>query len=160
IPVVDLLRAVDLVAGRHAGDVEVSDPAARLADSAREIAIHDLQVIDIADELDVRRIDALADRDAPVPVTEDLILPPEAGIGQPVVHVLDRERDAARLEMTLDPAEKSHGVVRAFVVRHAAALTADRDDRAHALVRAEIDELAQARLDLVVDLGMDDAVLE
>src|SRR5690606_21789736 len=105
IPVVDLLRAVDLVAGRHAGDVEVSDPAARLADSAREIAIHDLQVIDIADELDVRRIDALADRDAPVPVPEDLILPPEAGIGQPVVHVLDRERDAARLEMTLDPAE-------------------------------------------------------
>src|SRR5690606_23165988 len=65
-----------------------------------------------------------------------------------------------QLEMAFDPAQERDRMVRAFVVRHAAALPADGDDRADALNGAEIDELTELRLELVVDLGMNDPVLE
>src|SRR5690606_36954214 len=125
-----------------------------------QVAVHDLQVVDVADELDVRRADALADIDAPVPVTEYLILAPEARIRAPVVHVLDRDRHAAILELALDAIQERDGVVRAFRERHTAALAADGNDRANALRRAHVDVRPDGSLDLVVHFRMDDAVLE
>jgi hypothetical protein len=48
----------------------------------------------------------------------------------------------------------------ALLVRHAAALAADRDDRLHALASHHVDMSAQIFLELVVHLGVDDAILK
>ena len=62
--------------------------------------------------------------------------------------------------MPLDPIEERDGVHRTLLVRHPTALPPDRDDRAYTFSRAKVDEFAQPRLDFVVNLRVDDAVLE
>ena len=106
------------------------------------------------------RVDALADADAPAPTAEGLILAAETRIEASVVHVLDRNRDTAILELALDAIQERNGVVGGLLVRHAAALAADRDDRLCTLIRNGIDEGPNVLLELTVNLGVNDAVLE
>src|SRR5213075_103272 len=58
--VVQLLRAVDLVAAGDAGRVEMEDPLDVVFDRRGDVAFHDLRVIDVEKHLHVRRVDALA----------------------------------------------------------------------------------------------------
>ena len=60
--------------------------------------------------------------------------------------------------MAFDAVQERDGIVGALLVRHAAALTADRDDRLRALIRHRIDLGAQVLLELIMHLGVDDAV--
>src|SRR5688572_22194229 len=114
--------------------MEMRDPLDRVADVLRNVAVHDLQVIEIADELDVLRVDALADADTPSPTAERLVRAAERRIQAPVVHVLDRDRHAAILELAFDAIQKRDGIVGGLLVRHAAPLTADRDDGLRTLI--------------------------
>ena len=62
--------------------------------------------------------------------------------------------------MALDAIQERDGVVGGLLVRHAAALAADRDDRFGALIGTESNAAANILLELSVHLGVDDAVLE
>src|SRR6188474_3044567 len=53
-PIVQLLRAVDLLTGRHAGDVDVADVIEVVAEIADDVAVHDLDVVDVVDNLYAR----------------------------------------------------------------------------------------------------------
>jgi len=117
-------------------------------------------VIEIADELDVRRVDALADANTPAPAAEDLILTAKVRIEAAVVHVLDRERHAAHLEVAFDAVQERDRVVGALLKGHAAALAANSDYGFYPLARDHVDVRAQVLLELVVDLGVNDAVRE
>src|SRR6185436_2732811 len=52
--VVQLLRAVDLLTARHTGDVNVADVVEVIAEIADDVAVHDLHVIDVVDDLHAR----------------------------------------------------------------------------------------------------------
>src|SRR6185369_8741737 len=68
--VVQFLCVVDLLPRRHAGDVDVTDVIEILAKIADDIAVHDLHVIDVVDDLHARRADLLADLPTPIEVIE------------------------------------------------------------------------------------------
>src|ERR1017187_4206423 len=72
-PVVQFLRLVDFLAPRIAAGVEVPDPLYMVANVAHDIAVHNLGVIDIVEDLDARRIDALHDVHAPGDVVEHVV---------------------------------------------------------------------------------------
>src|SRR5690606_14625132 len=57
--VVQLLRAVQLVAAGHAGGVEMRDVLAVVADGADDVALHDLHVVDVVEQLHAWRRDGL-----------------------------------------------------------------------------------------------------
>ena len=91
---------------------------------------------------------------------EDLIDAPELAVGVLVVHVLDAERHVLVFQMPLDAVQERDGVVCALGLRHPAALSADRDDVRHAVRRAHVNVGAERRLELVVNLLVDQAVRE
>src|SRR5262245_30376433 len=60
----DLLLVVELAAAGVARGVDVADVVLVLADAADHVAVHDLNVVDVEQELQVRRADPLDDVDA------------------------------------------------------------------------------------------------
>lgn len=52
--VVELLRVIQLVPSGHAGSVEVGDAGVMLANGGDDIAFHDLHVIDVVQQAEVR----------------------------------------------------------------------------------------------------------
>ena len=52
--IVQFLGGVNLVPARDAAGVEVRNPSNVLADSANDIAFHDLHVVDVVQQLDPR----------------------------------------------------------------------------------------------------------
>ena len=52
--VVQLLRVVDFVPARIAAGVEMADPLEVIADVADDVAVHDLGVVDVVENLDAR----------------------------------------------------------------------------------------------------------
>src|SRR5262249_51985768 len=72
--VVQLLRVVDLVPAGVAARVEVADPLEVVTDVAGDVAVHDLRVVDVEEDLHPRRVDALHDVHAPRDVVEDVVL--------------------------------------------------------------------------------------
>jgi hypothetical protein len=57
-PVVQLLRVVDFVAARIAAGVEVPDPLEMVADIPDDVAVHDLGMVDVEQDLHARRAHA------------------------------------------------------------------------------------------------------
>src|SRR6266850_1893071 len=55
-PVVQLLRLVDVVTAWIATRVEMPDPLNVVADGANDVAVHDLRVVDVVENLDPRRL--------------------------------------------------------------------------------------------------------
>src|SRR5207245_5735742 len=57
--VADLLLVVELAATGVAGRVDVADIVPVLADAADDVAVHGLDVVDVEEELEIRRADPL-----------------------------------------------------------------------------------------------------
>src|SRR5690349_16771548 len=87
--IVELLRAVDLVAARHAAGMEMADPLDVVADRADHIAFHDLHMIDVVQQLYVGRAYALHHGG-----TERGVVALVAGVVDLAVEQLDADRDA------------------------------------------------------------------
>src|SRR5271165_738205 len=126
--VVELLRVIDLMTAGHAAGVEMPDPLEILLDVAADVAVHDLQMINVAKNLDTRRIDALDNVDSPGEMIADLILSAEARVLQLAVHHFHADGDGFVLGARLDAIEERDCVVGALGVGHTAALAADNDD--------------------------------
>src|ERR1019366_2847297 len=133
-PVVQFLGLVDFLAPRIAAGVEVPDPLYVVADVAHDIAIHDLGVIDIVENLDARRIDALHDVHAPGDVVEHVIF-----VVDLAVEILHADSDALNLGVGLYFIEEGHAVGGAFGIGHAFAVAAEGDDVGHSVGRGFID---------------------
>src|ERR1035441_1543867 len=133
-PVVQFLRLVDFLAPRIAAGVEVPDPLYVVADIAHDIAVHDLGVIDIVEDLDARRVDALDDVDAPGDVVEHVVF-----VVDLAVEVLHADGDALNLGVGLYFIEEGHAVGGAFGIGHAFAVAAEGDDVGHSVGRGFID---------------------
>src|ERR1019366_2669948 len=122
-PVVQFLGLVDFLASRIAAGVEVPDPLYVVADVAHDIAIHDLGVIDIVENLDARRIDALHDVHAPGDVVEHVIF-----VVDLAVEVLHADSDALGLGVGLNLIQEGHAVGGAFGIGHTFSIAAEGDD--------------------------------
>ena len=63
---VQLLAVVHLVAAGHAGNVIMADVLVELLDPRDDVALHDLHVVDVEEDLHPRRADLLADLGGPL----------------------------------------------------------------------------------------------
>ena len=63
--VVDLLGVVDLVPAGHAAGVVMADVLVVLPDGGDDVALHDLHVVDVVEQLEPLGAHLLADLDAP-----------------------------------------------------------------------------------------------
>src|SRR5262245_10200751 len=79
-PVVELLRVVELAAAGNAGGMEVRDPRKVVANVRANVAVHDLDVVDVEEDLHAGRVHPLAEIHAPRQVVEDGIGAAELGI--------------------------------------------------------------------------------
>ena len=66
--VVQFLGVVQILAAGVAGGVEVADVGEGAPEGADHVALHDLHVVDVEQQLDAGTADHLAQRDAPVGV--------------------------------------------------------------------------------------------
>src|ERR1035438_648254 len=146
-PVIQFLRLVDFLAPRIAAGVEVPDPLYMVADVAHDIAIHDLGVIDIVEDLDARRVDTPHDVDAPGDVVEHVVL-----VVDLAVEVLHADGDALDLGVGLNLVQKGHAVGGAFGIGHAFAIAAEGDDVGHPVGRGLIDGGMHQRFQLFVEV--------
>src|SRR6478609_6860806 len=64
-PPVDFLGIVDFAAGRYARHVHVADVVQIVQHVAGQIAFHDLHVVHVVEDLEARRLHALADIESP-----------------------------------------------------------------------------------------------
>jgi len=114
---VDFLGVVDLIASGIAAGVEVADEGDVFGDGADEIAFHNLHVIDVVEQFDSRRADALHQLDSPCAVVGHVVL---------VVHLAVEEfqvyGDAFFFRVGLDFIEPDGAVGQAFAIRQAFAI--------------------------------------
>ena len=147
-PVVQLLRVVDFVAAWIAAGVEVADPLEVVADVPDDVAVHDLGVVDVEQDLHPGRIHALHHVDSPREVVEHVVL-----VIHLAVQILHADRDALVLGLGLHAIEERHAVVGTFRVGHASPVPRERDEVRHTGRGGLIDHLAHRRFDLGVVLG-------
>ena len=72
--IIDLLRVIDLVAARHAARVVVGDVGMEFLDPHDQVALHDLHVIDVVEQLESFGADAFAQFHAPLGVVALVVL--------------------------------------------------------------------------------------
>src|SRR5262245_47747316 len=117
--VVEFLRVVDLLAARDASDMDVTDAIEIIPQVAGDISVHDLNVVDVKENLNARRINLLAHIKPPGEVIENLVgaLIP----GDFRIRDLHAESDALLFSVAFDAIEYRGRVVGGFFIRHAAA---------------------------------------
>ena len=111
---VQFLRVVELVPAGHAAGVEVGDVLDVVADGADDVALHDLHVVDVVEQLHARRVHALHHLDAPRGVVALVVLVIHLAVQQ-----FQADRDAVVFGHLLDALKPDDAVVAAFVVGQA-----------------------------------------
>jgi hypothetical protein len=132
---VDFLRVVQFVAPGNTTGVIVPDQIAVRADRPDDIALHDLHVVDVVEQLDARRADSPDDGSAKGCSVALIVL---------VVHLAVEELHADRHAVvfrdpfhTIEPLDAVDG---GFFVAHAAPVAEERDHVRHALGFGSRDE--------------------
>ena len=139
--VVELLRVVQLVAARHAAGVEMGDVVVRVPDRADDVALHDLHVVDVEQQLHAGRPDGPHHRDAERGVVAVVV-----GVIHLAVQELEAHAHAVCFGESLDPGQSGDAVVRRFGVAPPAPVAEHRDQVRDAVARRERNgrlELAQ-----------------
>lgn len=132
--VIELLRIVNLMAARISSGVEMTQPWNIVLDGAADVAFHNLEVINIVEQLDTRRVHALAYIDAPGGVIAHVIL-----VIHFAVEKLHANGDAPILRVRFDAIQKSDAVIGAFRIGHAPAVAGKSDQIGDSRGRAFID---------------------
>ena len=133
-PVVELLSVVDFVpAGVAAGVVVAVEVAVRL-DGPDHVAFHDLHVVDVVEQLEVARPDALHQLDAPGRVVAHVVLVVDLAVEQ-----LHLEDDAGLLRRGHDLLEGLDAVLHAGLAVDAAGVARETDDVLPALLGRGLD---------------------
>ena len=141
-PVIQLLRIVNIVASRIPTRMEMPDPLEVVPDIAHDVAVHDLGVIDVIEDLHPRRIHPLHHVDPPGHVVEHVVLVVHFAVQQ-----FHADCDALILGLPFDLIKKSHAVVRARAIVHPLAVTRKSNDIGHLRRRRFIDRGAHQWLD-------------
>ncbi len=129
--VVNFLRVVEFAAAGVAGGVVVADVFLVFADVADDVAVHDLHVINVEQQLEVRRANLLDGLDAKLDIVALI-----AGVTLhrvAVVHgveVLEADRDAVFLGVTDDLFPRLDAVANSLLAIDAGSLHADKCDHA------------------------------
>src|SRR5258708_26284016 len=144
----DFLGAVEFVAAGNAAGVEVGDPIDVFLDGADQVTFHDLHVIDVVEELDARGVDGLDPVDAPGGVVADVVVVVELAVEE-----LHADGDAVVFGDFFDAIEADDGVLGAFFVGHAAAISGERDDVGDAGFGGERNVFAEAFFNFGVIFG-------
>ena len=121
--VVQLLRVVDLGAAGHAAGVIVRDVLRVGANRRDDVAFHDLHVVDVVQQLEARRRDALHDLHGPRRVVGLVVL-----VIDLAVQHLEAERDAVLLGRRRDALEAGDAVGDSLAVGQAGAVAAEHHD--------------------------------
>ena len=110
--IVDLLLVVEFAPAGVSGGVDVADVVVMLADPADDVAVHDLHVIDVEQQFQAGRADALDDVDAIVGVVSLVAGVPLHGVrADPGIEHLEAERDPFLLGVADDLLESFDAVV-------------------------------------------------
>ena len=133
-----------MAAGDAAG-VEVRDVLAAVAYRADQIALHDLHVIDVVQELHARRSDGFHDGDAERRSITLVILVIDLAVEQ-----LQTDRDAVIFGSLFDAVEGIGAVGGRLLVGHPAAVAEEGNEVGHLVRRRERDPALEALDDLCV----------
>ena len=106
---VQFLRVVNLVTARHAAGVKVGDVLVIVADRADDVALHNLHVINVIEQLDARRGDRLNHPDAERRVIAEIVF-----VIHFTVQQLDADGDAGVFGHLLDAVQAGDAVVEGF----------------------------------------------
>ena len=137
---------VELVAPRVARGMEVPDVGHEAADRTDHVALHDLHVIDVVQQLDARTAYHLAQRQPPVAAVGKI-----AGMVHLAVEQFQVEVDAVLLgagrHAAQHPGALHHTLVVALTVQ---AVAGEADQPRHPVRRRQLDCGAQLRLDAIM----------
>src|SRR5512146_445855 len=145
--VVQLLRLVDLVATGHATSVEMGDVLDVRANRADHVAFHDLHVIDVVEQLDARRSDALHDLHAERRVIGLIVVMIDFAVEE-----LEAECHTVLFGRRRQALEPRDAVGDAFTVGEPGTIAAEHDDVRHARRGGERDHAVGVGHELVVIL--------
>src|SRR5271165_1084628 len=140
--ILDLLVVIELVAAGNAAGVEVPEDSDVGGDGRDEISFHDLHVVDVVEQLDVRRVDFVHYGRAPGGAIGHIVLVVHLAVEQ-----LQTDGDVVVFGDLLHAIQANYGVARALFIRHALAVSREGDDVGHAGLRGQRDVLAEGRLD-------------
>src|SRR5258708_2067310 len=116
------LGTVEFMAAGPAAGVKVPDPLDILSDGGDQIAFHDLHVVDVVEQLHVRRIYFLHYAHSPTRVVTHVIVVVAFAVEQ-----LQTNGYAMIFRDFLDAVEADDGIASAFVVAHSFAISGERD---------------------------------
>src|SRR5271165_3772513 len=140
--ILDLLVVIELVAAGNAAGVEVPEDSDVGGDGRDEISFHDLHVVDVVEQLDVRRVDFVHYGRAPGGAIGHVVLVVHLAVEQ-----LQTNGDVVVFGDLLHAIQTNHGVARALFIRHALAVSREGDDVGHASLRSQRDVFAEGGLD-------------
>ena len=146
--VIELLRVIDFQTARHTRGVNVVYPGKVISKVANDVAVCDLNMVDVEDNLHARRIDLLADIETPREVIEGLIrslIGNDFGIGD-----LHAQGDALLLGVTFDPVEVGDSIIDGLFHRHTLPIAGQCDEIRASCIDAHVD----AFLRFVFELGV------
>ena len=129
--VVDLLRVVEFASAGVTGGMVVTDVFLVFADVADDVAVHDLHMINVEQQLEVRRADLLDGLDAKteiVALIAGVALHRMAAVHR--VEQLEAERDAVFFGVADDLFPRLHAVANGLIAIDAGSLHADEGDHA------------------------------
>ncbi len=134
--IIELLAVVDLRATGHAARVVVTDVFVKLADSPHAVALHDLHVIDVVEQLEPVRADRLAKLDAPLRVVAHVVL-----VVHPAVQQFHADRYPALLGQRQDPLQADRAVFQPLFIIQPVAVAREANQILQAGIRGLIDAL-------------------
>ena len=140
------LRRVELVAAGDAARVVVADPLLVVLDRPDDVALHDLHVVDVVQQLHVGRGHALHDLDPVDSVVALVVLVIDLAVEQ-----LDDHRDVVLFGNGLDSVETCDRVGDRLIVGHALAIAEERDQTRHFRGLRAGDAGLEGLVDLVVE---------
>ena len=155
---VEFLFVVDFLAAGHTRYVDVADAVNVIAQGPRYVAIRDLSVVNIKQDFDARRIDALAHIQPPCHMIEDLI-------GTLVCSHLGVRNFHANVNVllfgvALHAVQYRDSVIRAFFPGHAAPFAGDRNENGASRSHTHVDSGMRGVFNLGVDFLADQPILE
>ena len=156
--IVEFLRVIDFLPRGHAGDVNMADQVQVVAHYPRDVSVCNLNVIDVIHDFHSWRIHAAANVETPVDVIEDLV----GALVRSDFGVRDFHAKSYPFlfGVGFHSAENRHGIVRAFLARHATAFARKSDQVWAADLNAHIDARMKRLFKTVVHFLPDQPVLK
>jgi AraC family transcriptional regulator len=156
--VIHFVSFVNFIAARNAGHVEMANPIEVVTNVTYKVAISDLNVVAIEENLHARRVHFLANVQPPGQVIEDLV---RALVGHDFcVRDFHTQSDVFLLRVTLYPIENGDGIVRALLIGHSPALTGKRNQSRTPDFSTQINAFVKLGFELVVHFFPDQTILK